>query len=132
EHGAEPGGEAAATLKIAEQRLPIRLAVADAVEIPVERIGKLARRTRSIERVGRTIQDRPVFADEPLPRALAPRRAQPRQLEIRRVGRPAIRPRSRYSFCAVTFSRAARTMQAAARRLGLVPSSSVCRRRSSP
>jgi len=65
--------------------LALAAAARQAVEICIQRIGDLPRGAGRVEPVGGAIQERTVFADERLPRALVARRAPPRKLDIRRV-----------------------------------------------
>jgi len=85
EHRAQPGGQAAAALIVAKQRLPLASARRHAIQLRIQRIGEFTRALRAIERVGGTIQQRPIFTDEPLPRVLIASSTQTRELEIGRV-----------------------------------------------
>src|SRR5207244_11759456 len=82
ENGAQPRGQAAAPLVVAKERLPLTPGGPDAVQLRVQRIGDLARALRAIERVGGAIQERPVLADESLPRVLVAFCSQPCELKI--------------------------------------------------
>src|SRR5205807_270313 len=86
ENGAQPRGQAAAPLVVAKERLPLTRGGPDAVQLRVQRIGDLARALRAIERVGSAIQERPVLADESLPRVLVAFGTQPCELEIGGMG----------------------------------------------
>src|SRR5678816_948320 len=71
QHGTQPGGQAAASVEVAEERTLEELAV-DAVR-------EIARSTRWIDRVGGTIEDRPMLADEMFPGRFITGRASTRQ-----------------------------------------------------
>ena len=74
-------------MKVAEERSALAGALGRPVEIGVERIRQLARAARRVERVGRSIERRPVLAHEMLPRGLVAVRAGAGQREILQVQR---------------------------------------------
>src|SRR5204862_8044670 len=102
EHRAQPRRQAAAPLVVAKKRLPLPGALVDPVQIGVQGIGDLARSLRTIERVGGPIKERPVLANEPLPRVLVSFGTQPCEIEIggmdAHVSRPAPLPRAYHFF----------------------------------
>src|SRR5438045_8819222 len=57
-------------MKIPEERLPIAAAFLNAEQIRVECVGQLARATCRIDRVGGSVQWRPVLAHEVVPRGV--------------------------------------------------------------
>ena len=58
QHGREPGAELAAAVEVAEQRLTDAVALAQSVEVGVERIGEIARAAGRIDRVRGAIERR--------------------------------------------------------------------------
>src|SRR5687767_4681491 len=67
QHRAQPGGQAAAPMKVPQQRLADSASLIEAVKICVKRIGKLARGARRVERISGAIQTGPHFEDEMIP-----------------------------------------------------------------
>jgi hypothetical protein len=72
EDRAQPSREAAAALKVPEQRF--------AVQVCVDGIGELTRAAGWVEGVGGAVEDRPVLEHEALPRLLVSSGALPREL----------------------------------------------------
>ena len=79
ENGAHPGGQAAAAVKIAEQRTAGLTLAGDAVELRIERIGDLAGTAGLVERIRGAIQNGPALGDKVLPRPVVAERAGTRQ-----------------------------------------------------
>ncbi len=67
EDGAQPRGEAAAAMKVAEERSALTVSLLQAEEIGIERIGMLARAAARIERARGAIQHRTKDDDEMVP-----------------------------------------------------------------
>jgi hypothetical protein len=82
QYGAQPGRETASTVVIAKERLPPAVAFLEAKELAVQRIGEIACATARVDRLGRSIQGRPVFANEVFPGALVTAGASDSQREI--------------------------------------------------
>ena len=87
EHRAQPGGEAASSVKIAKQRLPALPAVVETVELAIERVGEFARTASRGERVGRAVEPRPLLADEVFPCRLVSRGAGTGEREVLQMQR---------------------------------------------
>lgn len=69
-------------MKIAEERLPLAVTLAESEEFSVQRVGEIASRATLGERVGGPIEVRSLFEDEMLPRPVVSGRARARQREI--------------------------------------------------
>src|SRR5690606_4728474 len=82
EHGTHPGGQAAAAVEVAEERLPLAGAFAQAEQIRVERIGELTSATGAIDRLGRAIERGPMLPDEVIPGRLVSGRARAGQRQV--------------------------------------------------
>src|SRR5262245_9948542 len=87
EHGTKPGGKAAATMEVAEERLSTTIRFAQAIELGVQRVSELSSAAGSIDRLGRSIEARPLFEDEVLPRRLVSSRARARERHVGNVQR---------------------------------------------
>ena len=119
QNGSKPRCEAAAPVEVAEQRLPLACVIAQPEEVRVQRIRQVARAPAGIERVGGSIEERPLHEHEVLPRGLVAARARTRErevfqmercqiaLELSRVGGPSgeCPPRTRLERPAEPFRR---------------------------
>ena len=69
-------------MKIAEERLPLAATLAQSEEFRVQRVGQIASRAATVERVGGPIEVRSLFEDEVLPRPVVSGGARARQREV--------------------------------------------------
>jgi hypothetical protein len=69
-------------VEIPEQRPPVGAVARDAIQIRVEGVSQLAGTAGRIERIGRTVQDRPMLQNEVVPRRFASERTRTREREI--------------------------------------------------
>ena len=68
-HRAQPRGEAAAAVEIAEEGLPDTAADVESVELRVQGVGQLARRAGGVDGVASAVQHRTILEHEVIPRA---------------------------------------------------------------
>ena len=87
EHRPQPGGKAAAAVKIAEQGLPLAVAFPQTEQIGMDGIGELARVPAGIDCRRGAVQGRTELLDEVIPGGLVPGRAGGSQREIGQVQR---------------------------------------------
>ena len=90
QHGPEPRGQAAASVEVAEQRLPPAVTVAKPEQFGVQRIGDLAGPAARVERVRRPIEQRALLEDEVFPRLVVARGTRAGEREIVEVQRRTV------------------------------------------
>jgi hypothetical protein len=90
EHGPQPGGEAAPSVKIAKERLPLALALTESEEIGVQRVGEIPRAAGRVDRIGCPVQERTLLKDEVLPGSVVSGLACAGESEIFKVKRAQI------------------------------------------
>src|SRR5258708_40099192 len=73
-------------MEVAKERLSTVVAL-DAIKLGVQGVSQLTSAAASIERVGSTIEQGPILADEALPRLLISGCALPCEFDVCRVGR---------------------------------------------
>jgi hypothetical protein len=81
-HRTQPCCQRTPAVEIPEERLPFTITFADAVQVSVKGISELARPPTRIDRVGGSVQHRPVLVDEVLPRALVAGRTRTSKRQI--------------------------------------------------
>ncbi len=90
EHGAEPCCQRTAAVEVAEERAPLALSLGHSKEVRVQGVRRFAGGAGLVDGVRRSIEDRPVLADEMFPCRLVSVRARGGKGEVGKVQRSGV------------------------------------------
>jgi hypothetical protein len=82
QHRAQPRGQTAASVEVAEMRSALAVTHVEPEQLAVERVREIARPASGIDGIRRSVQNRPMLANEMLPRRLRSLRARARERQV--------------------------------------------------